>query len=106
MTYVFRQHCISWFRAPLAVFPCLESFGLTRLLLRVCSPPPCVSVDVTRLAVDVPRTQDLTGGLPVRITSPMPGSEDLPLWGMQIDLEQARQELQQVGRVGGREGGR
>ncbi|KAG1670431.1 hypothetical protein FOA52_010167 [Chlamydomonas sp. UWO 241] len=37
--------------------------------------------------------QDLRGGLPVRITSPM---GEMPLWGMQIDPEQAREELRQV----------
>ncbi len=30
--------------------------------------------------------QDLSGGLPVRVTSPMGG--DLPLWGLQLDPEQ------------------
>lgn len=38
--------------------------------------------------------QDLSGGLPVRVTSPMGG--DLPLWGLQLDPEQAKQELRDV----------
>jgi len=37
--------------------------------------------------------QDLKGGLPVKITSPM---GDIPLWGMELDPEQARAELRQV----------
>eukprot|EP00195_Chlamydomonas_chlamydogama_P005384 CAMPEP_0202890670 /NCGR_PEP_ID=MMETSP1392-20130828/997_1 /ASSEMBLY_ACC=CAM_ASM_000868 /TAXON_ID=225041 /ORGANISM="Chlamydomonas chlamydogama, Strain SAG 11-48b" /LENGTH=714 /DNA_ID=CAMNT_0049574285 /DNA_START=142 /DNA_END=2286 /DNA_ORIENTATION=- len=37
--------------------------------------------------------QDLTGGRPVRITSPM---GEIPLWGMEIDPELARAELRQV----------
>jgi arsenite/tail-anchored protein-transporting ATPase len=45
------------------------------------------------LVLHVTWPQDLSGGKPVRITSPM---GDIPLWGMQIDPEQARQELRDV----------
>ncbi|MEW5306530.1 MAG: hypothetical protein WDW36_008988 [Sanguina aurantia] len=38
--------------------------------------------------------QDLTGGSPVRIVSPLGG--DMPLWGMQIDPESARTELRDI----------
>ncbi len=37
--------------------------------------------------------QDLSGGKPVRITSPM---GEVPLWGMEISPEQARAELRQL----------
>ncbi|MEW5316453.1 MAG: hypothetical protein WDW38_007825 [Sanguina aurantia] len=38
--------------------------------------------------------QDLTGGSPVRIVSPLGGG--MPLWGMQIDPESARTELRDI----------
>ncbi|GFR49978.1 hypothetical protein Agub_g12120 [Astrephomene gubernaculifera] len=38
--------------------------------------------------------QDLSGGTPVRVTSPT--GEELPLWGLQLDPEQAKQELREV----------
>ncbi|KAG2485745.1 hypothetical protein HYH03_015554 [Edaphochlamys debaryana] len=38
--------------------------------------------------------QDLSGGEPVKITSPL--GNDLPLWGLQLDPEQAKQELREV----------
>lgn len=43
--------------------------------------------------------QDLTGGLPVQITSPL--GDDLPLWGMQLNLEQAKEELREAAAAGG-----
>ncbi|KXZ50739.1 hypothetical protein GPECTOR_15g424 [Gonium pectorale] len=38
--------------------------------------------------------QDLSGGNPVQVLSPMGG--DLPLWGLQLDPEQAKAELREV----------
>lgn len=49
--------------------------------------------------------QDVSGGLPVRVTGPDGMSDDgLPLWGMQIDLEQARSELKAAVAGGGTAG--
>jgi hypothetical protein len=48
------------------------------------------------------RAQDVSGGLPVRV-QPVGGGE-LPLWGMQIDLEQARSELRAAVAGGGTAG--
>lgn len=48
--------------------------------------------------------QDVSGGLPVRVTSPLPGVDDPPLWGMQIDLEQSRAELKAAVDAGGGQG--
>ncbi|KAI8464936.1 MAG: ArsAB family transporter: arsenite [Monoraphidium minutum] len=47
--------------------------------------------------------QDVSGGLPVRVTSPL-GGDDPPLWGMQIDLEQSRAELKAAVDAGGGQG--
>ncbi|PNW69686.1 hypothetical protein CHLRE_24g755097v5, partial [Chlamydomonas reinhardtii] len=38
--------------------------------------------------------QDLSGGSPVKITSPL--GDELPLWGLQLDPEQAKAELRAV----------
>ncbi|PNH08215.1 putative arsenical pump-driving ATPase [Tetrabaena socialis] len=38
--------------------------------------------------------QDLSGGEPVRVTSPL--GDELPLWGLQLDPEQAKAELREV----------
>ena len=43
-----------------------------------------------------PPAQDLSGGKPVPIRSPM---GEIPLWGMEIDPELARAELRQVTQV-------
>ncbi len=42
--------------------------------------------------------QDLKGGLPVPVTSPM---GEIPLWGMELDLEQARAEMRAINDGGG-----
>jgi arsenite-transporting ATPase len=48
---------------------------------------------------------DLSGGAPVRVASPVAGPDDgPPLWGMQIDLEQSRQELRAAVDAGGGQG--
>jgi hypothetical protein len=63
---------------------------------------------LTRLLIDllfhgaVPVLQDVSGGLPVKVESPFGG--DLPLYGMQIDLEQARTELRTAVAGGGTAG--
>jgi hypothetical protein len=49
-----------------------------------------------------PVLQDVSGGLPVKVESPFGG--DLPLYGMQIDLEQARAELRTAVAGGGTAG--
>ncbi|KAF8054880.1 ARSA1 [Scenedesmus sp. PABB004] len=46
--------------------------------------------------------QDVSGGLPVAVTDPRGG--ELPLWGMQIDLDQARAELRDAVAAGGTAG--
>lgn len=46
--------------------------------------------------------QDVSGGLPVKVESPFGG--ELPLHGMQIDLEQAREELRAAVAGGGTAG--
>eukprot|EP00775_Hariotina_reticulata_P006182 gene6182-6420_t len=46
--------------------------------------------------------QDVSGGLPVKVNSPF--GPDLPLYGMQIDLEQARSELKAAVAGGGTAG--
>jgi hypothetical protein len=46
--------------------------------------------------------QDVSGGLPVKVESPFGG--ELPLYGMQIDLEQARTELRTAVAGGGTAG--
>jgi hypothetical protein len=46
--------------------------------------------------------QDVSGGLPVKVESPFGG--ELPLYGMQIDLEQARTELRAAVAGGGTAG--
>jgi arsenite-transporting ATPase len=51
--------------------------------------------------------QDLSGGKPVRIEGAVHGGdpdEPLPLWGMQIDLEGAKQELRDALEAGGAKG--
>lgn len=48
--------------------------------------------------------QDVSGGLPVQVTNPITGEQDLPLYGMQIDLEQARAELKNAVAGGGTAG--
>jgi len=50
-----------------------------------------------------PPHQSLSGGQPVRVTSPV-GGDDLPLWGMQIDVEQSRADLKAAVEGGGGKG--
>ena len=54
-------------------------------------------------AANAPTQQDLSGGLPVRVRSPLAADPEdgPPLWGMQLDLEQSRAELKAAVDAGG-----
>ena len=55
-----------------------------------------------KLTTLMPHTQDVSGGLPVQVQGP--GGVDMSLYGMQIDLDQARSELRAAIAGGGAAG--